>query len=123
MNKQLPPSKTMLDRDLKKIPTMDRFAKHTKYYERQQRMLDAHATRSALITHRKNIIESQNRLNYQNEFNRVLGELSVNGHRGETAESRRRKRDRLRDLHATGHASTEAATRLTERPDTNRRYV
>ena len=123
MNKQLPPSKTMLDRDLKKIPTMDRFAKHTKYYEKQQKMLDAHATRSALITHRKNIIESQNRINYQNEFNRILGELSVNGHRGQTAESLRRKRERLKDLQATGHASTEAATRLSERPDTNRRYV
>ena len=79
-------------------------------------MLDAHATRSALITQRKNIIEAQNRVNYQNEFNRLLGELSVNGHRGQTAESLRRKRERMRDLHTAGHASVEAASRISERP-------
>ena len=116
MNKQLPPSKTMLDRDLKKIPTMDRFAKHTKYYEKQQKMLDAHATRSALITHRKNIIESQNRINYQNEFNRLTGEVSVNGHRGETAESRRRKREKITRLINFGHASFKPENERLERP-------
>ena len=77
---------------------MDKFARHLKYYERQQRLLKAHDTKRALITRRKEMLEAQNRVNYQSEFNRLVGALSVNGHRGETIESRRQKRERIPQL-------------------------
>ena len=57
----------MIKSDLRKVPVMDKFARHLKYYERQQRLLKAHETKSALITKRKEMLEAQNRLNYQNE--------------------------------------------------------
>ena len=77
---------------------MDKSQRHLKYYERQQRLLKAKETQSALITQRKHILEAQNRVNYQNEFNRLVGALSVNGHRLETNESRRQKRERIPQL-------------------------
>ena len=85
----------MVKNDLAKVPVMDKFARHLKYYERQQRLLKAHDTKRALITRRKEILEAQNRVNYQSEFNRLRGALSVNGHDGETPESRAANRDRM----------------------------
>ena len=92
----------MIKSDLQNVPTMDKFAKHLKYYERQRRLLKAHETKSALITKRKEILESQNRVNYQSEYNRMVGALSVNGHRAETIESRNRKRERMVELVESG---------------------
>ena len=86
----------MVKNDLAEVPVMDKFARHLKYYERQQRLLKAHDTKRALITRRKEMLEAQNRVNYQSEFNRLVGALSVNGHRGETIESIRHKRENYR---------------------------
>ena len=85
----------MIKSDLRNVPVMDKFARHLKYYERQQRLLKAHETKSALITQRKNILEAQNRVNYQNEYNRLVNALRVNGHNGETIASRRAKREQM----------------------------
>ena len=105
-------STAMIKNVLQRIPTIDRFARHLKYYERQQRLLEAHETKGALIEHRKRILDAQNRLNYLNEFNRLVGALTVNGHRGETPESRRQKRVRMLDLMKYGGASLEAGNRI-----------
>ena len=77
-------STAMVRSDLQRIPVMDRFARHLKHYERQQRLLKAQETKSALITKRKEMLEAQNRVNYQSEFNRIITALRVNGHDGET---------------------------------------
>ena len=91
-------STAMVKSDLQKIPVMDKFARHLKYYERQRRLLQAKQTQSSLIENRKRYLEAQNRVNYQDEFNRLVGALNVNGHAGETNDSRRQKRDRMKDL-------------------------
>ena len=92
--------------DLQKVPVMDKFARHLKYYERQQRLLKAHETKSSMIMQRKHMLEAQNRVNYQNEYNRLIGALNVNGHAGETIASRQSKRQqtiaRMRELHDKG---------------------
>ena len=88
----------MIKSDLQKIPVMDNFASHLKYYERQRRLLKARQTQSSMIENRKRYSETQNRVNYQNEFNRLVGALNVNGHSGETVDSRRLKRDRIAAL-------------------------
>ena len=91
-------STAMIKSDLQKIPVMDKFARHLKYYERQRRLLQARETQSSMIENRKRFLEAQNRVNYQNEFNRLVGALNVNGHAGETVDSRRQKSDRIKDL-------------------------
>ena len=91
-------STAMIKSDLQKIPVMDKFARHLKYYERQRRLLQARETQSSMIENRKRFLEAQNRVNYQSEFNRLVGALNVNGHSGETVDSRRQKRDRIKDL-------------------------
>ena len=95
-------STAMIKSDLQNVPVMDKFAKHLKHDDRQRRLLKAHETKSALITKRKEILESQNHLNYQSEFNRLVGALSVSGHRGETIDSRKAKQDRMVDLLGRG---------------------
>ena len=95
-------STAMLKNDLHRIPVMDKFQRHLKYYERQQRLLKAKETQSALITQRKHILQAANRATYQNEYNRLVGALSVNGHRGETNESRKQKIDRMKELVSLG---------------------
>ena len=51
--------------------------KHTvKYWERVQKVLDAKATGAQNLLLRHNWIERQNKMNYQNEYDRLRGEMS-----------------------------------------------
>ena len=47
-----------------------------KYWERMQKVLDAKATRAQNLILRHKWIERQNKMNYQNEYDRLRGELS-----------------------------------------------
>ena len=93
-------STAMMKNDLNKIPIMDRFAKHLKYYEGIQKKIDAYNTKKAMITHRKDILEKQSRINYQREYNRLVGALSVNGHNGTTIQRLEDRKQRLIELGA-----------------------
>ena len=90
----------MLKNDLNRIPLMDRFSKHLKYYEDVKKKLDAYDTKKRLILHRKDILEKQNRINYQSEYNRLLGALKVNGHDGTTIARLEGRKRRLVELGA-----------------------
>ena len=46
-----------------------------KYYENLQKILDARSTKKANIQLRKNILDHNRKINYQNEFERIRGEL------------------------------------------------
>ena len=46
------------------------------YWERMQKVLDAKATRAQNLLLRHKWIERQNKMNYQNEYDRLRGELS-----------------------------------------------
>ena len=95
----------MIKQDLNRIPLMNRFSKHLKYYEDIQRKLDAYDTKKRLMLHRKDILEKQNRINYQNEYNRLVGALRVNGHNGTTIA---RLEDRKRRLVELGAQAVDA---------------
>ena len=47
-----------------------------KYWERMQKLLDAKETRAQSLLLRHKWIERQNKMNYQNEYDRLRGELS-----------------------------------------------
>lgn len=47
-----------------------------KYYNDMKQLLDAYKARSTAKRIKDNIRKEQDRLNYQNEYNRILGELS-----------------------------------------------
>ena len=61
-------------------------SKHVKeklnYFRNLQRQLDAHATKAASIQLRKNMMEKQKKMNYQNEYDRIRGEIEHNTVRG-----------------------------------------
>ena len=52
------------------------------YFRNVQRQLDAHATKAASIALRKNWMEKQKKINYQNEYDRIRGEIEHNTVRG-----------------------------------------
>jgi hypothetical protein len=49
---------------------------NTKYWERVQKVMDASKTRAQNLELRKKWIQNQNKMNYQNEYDRLIGELS-----------------------------------------------
>jgi hypothetical protein len=49
---------------------------NTKYWEQLQKVMDASKTRAQNIELRKRFIQKQNKMNYQNEYDRLRGELS-----------------------------------------------
>ena len=52
------------------------------YFRNVQRQLDAQATKAASIALRKNWMEKQKKINYQNEYDRIRGEIEHNTVRG-----------------------------------------
>ncbi len=62
----------------------------------------AHQTKVALTPFRRKVMEDQNRLNYQNEYDRIRVILSqnLNGLHRESIEGLRRRQDRLQELGA-----------------------
>jgi len=57
---------------------MDDFiiAKKLQYYKNERKKLDAYKTKAALISFRKNLIERQKLINYQNEYDRIRSMLT-----------------------------------------------
>ena len=52
------------------------------YFKNVQRQLDAHATKAASIQLRKDWMQKQKKINYQNEYDRIRGEIEHNTVRG-----------------------------------------
>ena len=55
---------------------LGKYRNRLNYYKNLQRQLDAHTTKHASIHFRKNALDRQTVSNYQNEYNRIRGELS-----------------------------------------------
>ena len=49
---------------------------NTKYWENLQKVMDASKTRAQSLELRKRWIQKQNKMNYQNEYDRLHGALS-----------------------------------------------
>ena len=74
--------------------------KHTvKHYENLQGILDARATKKSSNMFRKNMIDRQNRNNYQMEFDRIRNLLEGKIITGQSAE---RLRERTQELQKMG---------------------
>ena len=70
------------------------------YFRNVQRQLDAHATKAASIQLRKDWMEKQKKINYQNEYDRIRGEISHNTVRGLSTTTLEKKKKELEKLGA-----------------------
>ena len=70
------------------------------YFKALKDKLDAHATKSASITLRKRWIDSQKKMNYTNEYNRIRSELEQSKLKGLSTQSLQKRKDDLKKLGA-----------------------
>ena len=77
------------------------FNTHIDYYKRMRKLLEAKQTQVDLISMRRKAIQDSNVLNYQNEYNRIVGALE-NQNPGLHGNSRERMEDRKRELMSLG---------------------
>ena len=75
------------------------------HYKILQAKLEAIQTKSALISLRKQFLQDQKRMNYQNEYDRLRGELSRSNLQGVTVEKLKDRQKVLRSLGATAFNS------------------
>ena len=71
------------------------------YYKRMKKLLEAKQTQVDLLSMRRKSIQDSNLLNYQNEYNRIVGAL-VNQNPGLRGSSRARMEDRKKELMELG---------------------
>ena len=75
--------------------------RHFNYFENVQKVLDAHATKAASITLRKQWLERQKVNNYQNEYDRIRGIIESNRVKGiNTNEGLKKREEVLKSLGA-----------------------
>ena len=70
------------------------------YFRNVQRQLDAQATKAASIALRKQWMEKQKKINYQNEYDRIRGEIAHSTVRGLSTTTLEDKRKKLEELGA-----------------------
>ena len=71
------------------------------YYKRMKKLLEAKQTQVDLLSMRRKSIQDSNLLNYQNEYNRIVGAL-VNQNPGLHGSSRERMENRKKELMELG---------------------
>ena len=88
--------------DYSQVPVLGIYDKHLEHYGRMKKLLEAHQTKVALTEFRKKALETQNRLNYQNEYDRIRGLTSRNltGFEQQTVEGLRHRQNKLEKLGA-----------------------
>ena len=82
------------------------FNTHLDYYKKMRKLLEAKQTQVDLISMRRKAIQDSNILNYQNEYNRIVGALE-NQNPGLRGNSRERMEDRKKELMALGAKAVE----------------
>ena len=82
------------------------FNTHLDYYKKMRKLLEAKQTQVDLIAMRRKAIQDSNVLNYQNEYNRIVGALE-NQNPGLHGRSREMMEDRKRQLTALGAKAVE----------------
>ena len=80
---------------------LEYFNTHRDYYKRMKKLLEAKQTQVDLLSMRRKAIQDSNVLNYQNEYNRIVGALE-NQNPGLHGNSRERMEDRKKELMALG---------------------
>ena len=77
------------------------FQTNLDYYKKMKQLLEAKQTQVDLLSMRRKAIQDSNRLNYQNEYNRLAGVLE-NSNPGLRGNSRARLEQRQQELMALG---------------------
>ena len=77
------------------------FNTHLDYYKKMRKLLEAKQTQVDLISMRRKAIQDSNVLNYQNEYNRIVGALA-NQNPGLHGSSRERMENRKKELMELG---------------------
>ena len=77
------------------------FNSNLDYYKRMKKLLEARQTQVDLLSMRRKAIQDSNRLNYQNEYNRLTGVLE-NSNPGLRGNTRERLVQRQEELMALG---------------------
>jgi hypothetical protein len=70
------------------------------YFKNLQKQLDAHATKVASIRLRKEWLEKQKKMNYQNEYDRIRGLIDQNAVKGKSVASLEKRKTDLEKLGA-----------------------
>ena len=70
------------------------------YFKNLQKQLDAHATKVASIRLRKEWLEKQKKMNYQNEYDRIRGLIDQNTVKGKSVASLEKRKTDLEKLGA-----------------------
>ena len=70
------------------------------YFKNVQKQLDAQATKASSIALRKQWLEKQKKMNYQNEYDRIRGEIEHNNVKGLSVESLKKRKNDLAKLGA-----------------------
>ena len=80
------------------------------YFKNLQKQIDAHATKASSIALRKQWLEKQKKMNYQNEYDRIRGEIARQTvFRGGTSLSSLEKRKK--DLEHLGSIAVDSISR------------
>ena len=75
-------------------------ANRLNYFKILKDKLDAHATKARSINLRKQWMDSQKKMNYTNEYNRIRSELEQSKLKGLTTELLQKRKDHLKKLGA-----------------------
>ena len=76
------------------------------HFKRQQKIFDAHATKASSVILRKKFLDDQKRTNYQNEYDRIRGELSSTAVTN-THGTKAHLENRVRQLERLGASATQ----------------
>ena len=74
--------------------------RHLNYFENVQKKLDAHQTKAASITLRKQWLERQKINDYQNEYDRIRGMVAQSVVKGKSVEGLKKRGEALKSLGA-----------------------
>ncbi len=72
--------------------------KNLEYFKRMKDILEAHETKAKNILFRNAIIDNQKRINYENEKNRLMGELSKVNLDDKTKEALHKRINKIKEL-------------------------
>ena len=79
-------------------PTEKHMKRNLKYFENLKNVLEAHETKAKSVQFRRHLLQRQKIANYQNEKERIMGEISQAEQRGLISVNLKRRKAQLNQL-------------------------
>ena len=79
-------------------PTEKQMKRNLKYFENLKNVLEAHETKAKSVQFRRHLLQRQKIANYQNEKERIMGEISQAEQRGLISTQLKRRKEQLNQL-------------------------